>query len=71
MKDAVVAKLLSQCEELYGEALKNMQKEMLKPLWDRDWIPKIQGKQAGSQALAMYYQSRVCIKVLLFINLNF
>ncbi|KAL7647253.1 UNVERIFIED_CONTAM: hypothetical protein RMT77_002511 [Armadillidium vulgare] len=60
MKDAVVAKLLSQCEELYGEALKNMQKEMLKPLWDRDWIPRIQGKQAGSQALAMYYQSRVC-----------
>lgn len=41
MKDAVIAKLSSQCEELYVEVLKQFQKELLRPLWDKDWIPTV------------------------------
>jgi programmed cell death 6-interacting protein len=41
MKDAVIAKLSSQCEELYGEVAKLFQKELLRALWDKDWIPTV------------------------------
>lgn len=60
MKDLIVAKLCSQCEDLFGEALKHLQRETLKGLWDRDWVPRVAGRQAGFHALAEYHQSRVC-----------
>jgi len=41
MKDAVIAKLSSQCEEMYAEVLKLFQKELLRPLWDKEWIPTV------------------------------
>lgn len=59
MKDLIVAKLASQGEEMYSEVLKAMQKEALKALWDKDWIPIVAGKQAGMHGLTMLYQSRV------------
>ncbi|XP_059478622.1 programmed cell death 6-interacting protein [Neocloeon triangulifer] len=63
MKDAVIAKLSSQCDELYTEAYKLMQKESLHPLWERgdyDWLSVVGGKQAAYKGLAQYYQSLVC-----------
>lgn len=60
MKDAIVAKLCMQAEELYGEVLKLFQKDFLRPLWDKEWIPIVSGKQAALNALAEYYQSLVC-----------
>lgn len=60
MKDQIVAKLASQCEELYGEALKILQRDNLKQLWDREWISTVAGKQAGYHAIAEFYQSLVC-----------
>lgn len=59
MKDQVVAKLCSQCEDMFGDALKHLQKETLKTLWDREWIPRVAGKQSGYHGLAQYHQSRV------------
>lgn len=61
MKDAIVAKLCSQCEELYGDAFKHLQRETLRGLWDREWLPRVTGKQAGYHALALYHQSRVSV----------
>ncbi|XP_044258227.1 programmed cell death 6-interacting protein [Tribolium madens] len=60
MKDSIVAKLASQCEDLYGECLKVFQRENLKNIWDKDWIPTIAGKQAALHAVAQFYQSLVC-----------
>ncbi|KAF5294646.1 hypothetical protein FQA39_LY02778 [Lamprigera yunnana] len=59
MKDQIIAKLASQCEDLYGECLKVFQRENLKHIWDRDWTPTVAGKQAGYHAVAEYYQSLV------------
>ncbi|XP_063911920.1 programmed cell death 6-interacting protein isoform X2 [Zophobas morio] len=60
MKDSIVAKLASQCEDLYGECLKIFQRENLKHIWDKDWIPTIAGKQAALHAVSEFYQSLVC-----------
>ncbi|GJQ69171.1 putative programmed cell death 6-interacting protein [Trypoxylus dichotomus] len=60
MKDSIVAKLAQQCEELYADCLKIFQRDTLKALWDKDWIPLIAGKQAAMRATALYYQSLVC-----------
>lgn len=41
MKDSIVAKLAQQCEELYAECLKVFQRDNVKGLWDKDWIPLV------------------------------
>ncbi|XP_029047406.2 programmed cell death 6-interacting protein [Osmia bicornis bicornis] len=60
MKDGIVAKLASQAEELYADALKLFQKEIFRAFWDKEWVPLIAGKQAGYRAMAEFYQSLVC-----------
>lgn len=45
MKDQVIAKLASQNEEMYADVLKAMQKDSLKALWDKDWIPIVAGEK--------------------------
>lgn len=59
MKDLVVAKLCAQCEELYSEALRSMQRDSVRALWDKEWIPQIAGRQAAMHALTMLYHSLV------------
>uniref|UniRef100_A0A2A4JVF1 BRO1 domain-containing protein n=1 Tax=Heliothis virescens TaxID=7102 RepID=A0A2A4JVF1_HELVI len=45
MKDSMVAKVCAQCDELYTDALRAVQKEQLKSLWERDWLPVMTSKQ--------------------------
>jgi len=60
MKDNIVAKLSAHADDLYADVLKNMQKESVRGLWDRDWLPIVSGKQALYNGIAQYHQSRVC-----------
>lgn len=41
MKDNIVAKLAAQCEELYAECYKICNRDNIKTLWDREWLPMV------------------------------
>ncbi|XP_055384800.1 programmed cell death 6-interacting protein isoform X2 [Condylostylus longicornis] len=60
MKDVIIAKLCCQAEELYSDVMRGMQKDNLRNLWEKDWIPTVAGKQAGFHAMFQFYQSLVC-----------
>ncbi|KAL1132118.1 hypothetical protein AAG570_010076 [Ranatra chinensis] len=60
MKDGIIAKLCSQCEDYYADALKLTQKETVRHIWEKEWLPTIAGKQAAMHGLAEYYQSMTC-----------
>lgn len=60
MKEAIIAKLAAQCEDYYAEALRSMQRDLVRSMWDREWIPKVTSKQSAYLAISQYYQARVC-----------
>lgn len=60
MKDNIIAKLSAHADDLYADVLKAMQKESVRNLWDKDWLPIVSGKQALYNGLSQYHQSKVC-----------
>jgi len=60
MRSAIVAKLCSQCEDMFSNVMRSMQREAVRSLWDSEWLPNVSGKQAIYKGLAQYHQSKVC-----------
>ncbi|XP_077563185.1 programmed cell death 6-interacting protein-like protein AliX [Haemaphysalis longicornis] len=60
MKDMIIAKVAAQCEELYADAAKQMGRDSLKNMWDREWLPIVASKQAAFGAIAQYHQALLC-----------
>ena len=44
MKESIIAKLSKHADDLFSDVLKNMQKESVRSLWDKDWVPVVSGK---------------------------
>ena len=60
MKDNIIAKLAAHADDLFAEVMKVMQKENVRTLWDKDWLPIISGKQVLYNGLSQFHQSKVC-----------
>lgn len=44
MKDATIAKVCAQCEDMYAETLRTLQRDTVKHLWEKEWIPIVRRK---------------------------
>lgn len=62
MKDAIVAKLAAQAEELYAVALKLFQKEIFRAFWDKEWVPLVSTLERCIRRSNGFY---ICIRILL------
>ncbi|CAG0880578.1 unnamed protein product [Cyprideis torosa] len=60
MKSGSLAKVCAGTEELYAEALKLMQKESCKAIWEKEWLPLVAGKQGAFHGLTEMHQGAVC-----------
>uniref|UniRef100_A0A915PJX6 BRO1 domain-containing protein n=1 Tax=Setaria digitata TaxID=48799 RepID=A0A915PJX6_9BILA len=57
MKSLALMKIAAQCAEYYHEAQKQLQRDAVRGLFDKEWINVIKGKALGLSALAQYHKS--------------
>lgn len=41
MKEAIIAKLCIQAEDMYHDALRQLQRDTVAHFWDREWLPTV------------------------------
>uniref|UniRef100_A0A0K0E1K5 BRO1 domain-containing protein n=1 Tax=Strongyloides stercoralis TaxID=6248 RepID=A0A0K0E1K5_STRER len=59
MKQTALVQLAAQCSEFYREAKSLMTREIVKGIWDKEWLNTISGKELAMNALGQYHQSQV------------
>lgn len=57
MKPLALVKLAAQCADYYHEAQKQLQRDALRGLFDKEWTNTVTGKALGLSALAQYHQA--------------
>ncbi|VDN82687.1 unnamed protein product [Brugia pahangi] len=57
MKPLALMKLAAQCAEYYQEAQKQLQRDAVRGLFDKDWTNTVKGKALGLSALAQYHKA--------------
>uniref|UniRef100_A0A915BQU5 MHD domain-containing protein n=2 Tax=Parascaris univalens TaxID=6257 RepID=A0A915BQU5_PARUN len=63
MKPSALVKIASQCAEFYQEAQKQLHKESVRGLFDKEWVGTVTGKSFAMSALAQYHQAMVNAEV--------
>lgn len=59
-KPALRAKIAAQANEWFGDALRGMQKDIVKSNeWEKDWVARVACKQAAFHALSQFYEGLV------------
>lgn len=56
-RDVLLAQVASQCEELYADTSKLMNREQLRSLWDREWFTVVQMKEAAFRGVTQYHKA--------------
>uniref|UniRef100_A0A1I7ZGC7 BRO1 domain-containing protein n=1 Tax=Steinernema glaseri TaxID=37863 RepID=A0A1I7ZGC7_9BILA len=59
MKETALVKIAAQCAELYQEAYKLMTREIVKGVWEKEWLNAVNAKGLALCALAQYHQANV------------
>ncbi|PIC36081.1 hypothetical protein B9Z55_015209 [Caenorhabditis nigoni] len=59
IKAVSMVKISAQVAEHYADAQKMMTKDVVRGLWDTEWISIVNGKTIAYQAIAQFYQSEV------------
>ncbi|PAV81379.1 hypothetical protein WR25_06845 [Diploscapter pachys] len=59
MKPASLTKIAAQVADFYAEAHKSMTKDIVKSIWDKEWLNTVNGKTMLYQAVAQFHQSEV------------
>uniref|UniRef100_F1KVB4 Apoptosis-linked gene 2-interacting protein X 1 n=1 Tax=Ascaris suum TaxID=6253 RepID=F1KVB4_ASCSU len=63
MKPSALVKIASQCAEFYQEAQKQLHKDSVRGLFDKEWVSTVTGKSLAMSALAQYHQAMVNAEV--------
>uniref|UniRef100_A0A0N4ZKN8 BRO1 domain-containing protein n=1 Tax=Parastrongyloides trichosuri TaxID=131310 RepID=A0A0N4ZKN8_PARTI len=62
MKNTALVQLAAQCAEFYKEAKALMTREIVKGIWDKEWLNIVSGKELLMTALGQYHQSQVAFE---------
>ncbi|KAL3998585.1 Apoptosis-linked gene 2-interacting protein X 1 [Acanthocheilonema viteae] len=57
MKSLALTKLAAQCAEYYHESQKQLQRDAVRGLFDKEWINTVKGKALGLSALSQYHKA--------------
>ncbi|CAD6194090.1 unnamed protein product [Caenorhabditis auriculariae] len=59
MKPAAMVKIGAQVADFYAEAQKLMTKDIVKGLWEKEWLSTVNGKNLAYQALSQFHQAEL------------
>lgn len=60
MKPGILVKITNQCADLYQEANRLMSRDVVKGMWEKEWLSTVTGKQLAFAALAQYHRAQEC-----------